>query len=180
MNVEDAYDTFVNCKIDGLLIPGALISKNEYAQSLENESEALKFAFGADIMFEAQIIVLLHKDRLAEIEGLNEVKSSISGRWSGIITEIHGLAVVFLVTPGGASDVGDCILHLSILNPKVIIYTGTCGSLNPEIVLGQICLVEEASVCDSLQIYSLTPKPFLKQKRIKQNSKSSYQTGQIS
>ena len=108
-----------------------------------NSNDAFRYAFGVENGPLAQMIVLLHKDRLNDIEKLLESSMRFSGRWHGLITFHEGVDIAFIPTPHGVSDVGDCILHLSAMPPKFILFTGTCGGLSSDIQIGHICIVDE-------------------------------------
>ena len=121
------------------------------------------------------MIIILHKDRLAEISSLLERPSYFAGRWLGVRTPDKEIA--FICTAAGRSDVWDCLLHLGAFPPKQLLFTGTCGGLTPEIKIGDICfcrqgwlgggikdwLYEENSVLESaIPVSSSIPIPLLK------------------
>lgn len=106
-----------------------------------DRSTAFQYAFGLKGEPLAKCVVLLHKDRLSELEMFLPTAEPFKGRWYGLRTEDRRLA--FIPVPQGASDVCDCLLHLAAFPPSRIIFTGTCGSLVPRIEIGDVCYITE-------------------------------------
>ncbi len=124
-----------------------------------NQIEAFQFAFGRDYGPLADTIVLLHKDRLSEIQSiLDRSFDKFKGRWQGFITWLKGKSLAFILTDGGAADVCDCVLHISVFPPRKIIFTGTCGGLNSEIRIGDLCLIEKGWIGSDISTWLANPQ----------------------